>query len=1210
MTTRTAAILIGLLLAARPASAQESAPVMVDASPSAAELLRRAEESAAANPAESARLVQEVLDGFARKLVPWPPEADRYRSAAAAAEDFLRTHPAVRERWLRQESPTAERAVAAGELIETVRARAGTAAALQAMCVLAQRAMDDGRTFDARAWISRAERHPMVDDALRARLAQARAQLEALDRAPVLAPPPSAAGSATDWQQLWSVPMPHAWLSRGALDLENGTVRRMSPEQVTDGTALAMQPRIHRDAVLVADGAFVHALDRFGGSLIWRAQVGSASDRSAQAPEDLAVAMPLHDLVVTLPGHAQPEQRSSPPRVVALDRATGRRRWELAFTALKSPEFEDLFPHGDPVAVGDLVVVQARRSNSRLESAAWLLAIDSASGALRWSVPLGAAGGMRLAASRPLSSPVALGDDLVAASSLGVVTRLDGATGETRWLRRWPAPIREPRTGFQAWQLPSPVADDRLVAWLAPDGGTLVGLDPADGHTLWKHAVGVDTPFGAARTLLLTPDRLLAIGDDVVAIDRADPSRVAWSLDGSADGLHEIRGSVSLGTLADGSLAIVVPTAAKVLFLAPSDGSILGTLALEGGANTALAEGQLALGGAQSVSLAMQATDGERLLRDRLAADPMDARRGLALLELGRGWKRGELVLDGAIAATSAVKAAAAPDATVRDELVRRLIDPATLGAVTLEQADRLLQLAAGIAETPTQRGEVTLTRASRAIAAGRASEGIEALRALLADEQVGRAPVRVESTRTVAAAVLALQALERAGDAASRARLASWRVSGLPVATPRVGALEAAPRALPGSLPRQADEVALERPPSDVLMQESIELVMRRAPDLSVVWRAPFVGSDPVVASWSPALVIWSQAGPDNGRVVSLDPGTGRVRFQIDGVAALFESGPQAAGSDAVDRGEARALDVFRTRDFLVLQRGDGQLLGLRLDGDGRVAWRATTPVRLVRAADSDNASEALAVVGDGADEPSEIAVVHAQDGSPWLQGRCPSGIGRPIWTRLVPQGLVVGGSDGVALLERTPGLPLRWLQQDERVRGNDVVAKAGRWIVTADGQRRLTGIAVDDGELRPGFLQGTSSDSDNSVAGVTDLGDRWLVHRLHALTLHGSDGPLQGQAVGAPTRRHDDVALARDLVIGVEIVQPDPVRGTSQTPEFAVRRYAISEGLRQLEPPLVVQGDGLRLVRVQTVEGWVLLGGDDRSVAIPAPPGRDLPR
>ena len=1210
MTTRTAAILLGLLLAAPSARAQESAPVMVDASPSAAELLRRADEAAGANPAESARLVQQVLDGFARKLVPWSPEPDRFRSAAAAAEDFLRTHPAVRERWLRQEGPTAERAVAAGELVETVRARAGTPAALQAMLVLAQRAMDDGRVFDARAWIARADRHPMADEKLRARLAKARADLDALERVPVRAAPPTAPASVTpDWQPLWSVPLATAWFARGAADLENGGLRRTTAEQAADGSALTMQPRIDGDAVLVADGAFVHALDRFGGSLLWRAQVGSPTDRSPQPLGDLAVAAPLRDLVVTLPGHAQPEQRSGTPRVIALDRATGRRRWEISLAAMQGPEFEDLFPHGEPVAVGDLVAVQARKSNSRLESAAWLLALDAGNGSVRWAVPLGAAGGVRLAASRPLSSPVALGDDLVAASSLGVVTRIDGATGETRWLRRWPAPIREPRDGSLAWQLPSPVADDRLVAWLAPDGATLVGLDPSDGRTLWTQPIGVDTPFGAARTLLLSTDRLFAIGADVVAIDRAStPPRVAWSLARTLGKPVAPRGAVSLGTLGDGSAALVVPTADAVLLVSPSDGSLLGSWKLVGGGNTALADGQLAACGAQAVSLAMQASDGERLLRERLAADPADPRRGLALLELGRAWKRSGLVLDGALAAAEALKADASPESIARDELVRRLIDPGTLAAVEASEGERLLQLAADSARTPTQRAEVGLTRASRAISAGRIGEGGDALRSLLADDAIRLASVRVDPMRSVAAGVLASQALAKAGDAGAGDRLKGLRIPSPASPAPVVEGLASVARSIPGGLLREGDEAVAERPNDACVFQEPLALVLRRAPDLAAVWRAPFVASDPVIASWRPALVVWSHAGPDNGRLLALDPQTGRVRFQRDGVADLFEVEPQVMGGDANDRGEARAIDVFRAGDFLLLQRGDGRTLGLRLDGDGAVAWRSEGPVRLVRAADSD--AKAFVLVGDSADELPEIAVNHVLDGTPWLQGRCPAAVGRPTWVRLVPQGVAVGGAEGVALLDLAPGLPVRWMQRDMRTRGADLVTSGGRWLVLADAQRRLTGVAVDDGELRAGFLQGSTSDADAATTQVRAIDGRWLAHRLHALTLHAPDGPLQGEAVGAPARRHDDIGTARDAIFSVEIVQPDLSRGTSQAPEFAVRRHVLSQGLRQDGPPVVVQGDGLRLVRMQVVDGWVLLGGDERSIAIPASAGRDSPR
>lgn len=1208
---RTVAILLAGLLLALPASAQESAPVTVDASPSAAELLRRADDASASNPAESARLVQQVLDGFARKLVPWPPEADRYRSAAAAAEDFLRTHPAVLERWLRQEAPVAERAIAAGELVETVRSRAGTPAALQAMLALAQRSMDDGRVFDARAWIARAERHPMLDPAMRARLAAARSALDAVERA--AHPMPVTRASAEqggEWQPLWSVQLPMSWYARTSTDPDSGLLRRASPMQLADGSALATAPRIDGDAVLIADGAVVQALDRFSGSALWRTQVGSATDRASAPLADLAVAAPLHDLVVTLPGHALPEQRSGSPRIVALDRSTGQRRWELSLSSSQAPEFEDLFPHGEPVAVGDLVIVQARKSNSRLETAAWLLAIDAASGRIRWAIPLGAAGGVRLAASRPLSSPVTLADDLVAASSLGVVARLDGATGETRWLRRWSAPIREVRSTSPPWQLPSPVADERLVAWLAPDATTLVALDPADGHTLWTRPVGADSRIGPARTLLLDDRTLFAIGDDVVAIDRDNPDRIAWSLSGSLGHDVAIRGSVSIGTLADGTRALAVPTADAVLLLAPADGRPLGSWRLAGGGNTALQSGQVVACGAQSASMAMQAADGERLLRERLVLNPGDARRGLALLELGRSWKRPALVLEGATAAVQALRAAP-DDAALRDELLHRLIDRGTLEATDGPATEKLLAFAGDLAQTPAQRAEVLLTQARQSIAAGRVADGGRPLRAILDGADTRTAIVRADAQRSVQAGVLALQALAASGDGSAVTRLAAMRV---PVAEPpaaEIGEMQPAPRMLRGSLILEADDAIAERPRGSVLLQEPMALCLRRGPALEAAWRVPFVGAAPIVASWAPNLVVWSPAGRDDGRLISIDASDGSVRFERRGIGDLFDPIEAGSGGDAAEGSALRAVELFRAGQLLLLQRGDGQTVALRLDGSGGPAWRARPPVQSVRAADAN--AQAYAVIGpSGTDleDVSAIFVGRAADGSEWFRGACPEGVGRPIWLHLVPGGLAIGGTEGAAVVDLEPGLPLRWIQREPRARNGSPVSFGGRWLVQADTQGRLTGLALDDGEIRSGFLQGSQPQSDDATTSARLVGGHWVVHRLKALTTHAPDGALDGEAVGAPLRRHDAIAIAGDTVVSAEIVQPDQMRALSHLPQFALRRLRLGQGLRQQGPPLTVQSEGLRLAGLTVVDGWVVIGGDDRSIAIPAPAAADSGR
>lgn len=1217
--TRRLAIALLALLPVTPVRAQESAPVTIDASPSAAETLRRAEESAAVNPGEAARLAQEVLERFGPRLVPWPPEADRFRSATAAAEDFLRTHPAVLERWLKQQAPVAERAVEQGEWIDTVRLRGATPAALRALCFLAQRAMDQGRPFEARAWVERALQHPALDPATRARLEAARQSLRPAEVARAAAAAPTA---TAEWQPLWSVPVRQAWMNRRIAELDVPAARKMLDASVTDGSALTAQPVFDGDAVLLGDGTEVQCLDRFGGGTLWRAAVGSERDRTSQPIGDLDVARAMDGLVVTLPGHALADQRSGPPRVVALDRADGRPRWDLNLTALRRAEFEDLFPHGDPVAVGDLVVVQARKSNSRLESAAWLLALERSSGRVRWALSLGAAGGVRLAASRPLGSPTALGDDLIAATSLGVVARVDAATGDIRWLRRWPAPNREPRTATPAWQLPSPVADQRLVAWLAPDTATLVGLDPADGRTLFQAPVGVDTPIGAARTLLLGTELLYAIGDDVVAVDRRDPTRIAWSLAKRLEAGERVRGQAALGTLADGSPALAIPTSLRLLLLSPDDGSIVGQAAVPGGGNLALERGQLAVAGAQSLSLVMQGSQGERLLRERLAADPSDPRRGLALVELGRSWRRAPLLLDGAVAALSALGGPDTPaGAQVRESLLRTLLDPQLLTAIDDADAARLLDLAGQLARTPPQRAELMLCRAQRQSAAGAQAAAQATLQALLADAAVRQAPVRMDAGRQVCAGMLALQRLATAGDASARERIRSMWAPMPQSVQPQVGTPGGPVHVFAGFIVPEAEGVQGLRPTHAVLLQEAQALAMRRGPSMEVAWRAHFVGSDSTVLAWAPSLVVWSAMGADRGRLIGLDPATGAVRWNVDDVTQLFGAPVEVpTGVDVVDRTDLRRVDAAVTDGRVVVWRGDGQVVALDASKGGEVIWRrAAGEIRQLEAAHPSSGQVVCAGFPEVGSDRVRVEVLGVDDGSPRLQGECPASVGKPQWVRAVPGGVAVGGSEGVAVLDLMPALPVRWIQQDPRTRMCDLMAVGGSSLLLCDApQRRVGELSLLDGALRADFLRPGEAADANAFAGLHAVDGRWLGHRLLSLTLHDADGALVGEAAGAPSRRHDQVAMARDAVLSVELVQPDPVRpfdavddrGGVFVPRLAVRRYVVSQGLRQAGPPLVLRTEGLRPRALETVDGWVLIGCDDRTLAVAAPTRPDSPR
>ena len=151
-----AAFALCVALLARGAYAQESAPVTIDTSPTAAELLRRAQESAVNNPTESARSLQEAVDRFPNKLVPWDGSSDRFQNTLDAAERFLLSNALVMHSWLREESAAAQRRLDQGELLQVAQLRALTPAGLQAMMTLAQQSLDQGRVDSARRWIEKA----------------------------------------------------------------------------------------------------------------------------------------------------------------------------------------------------------------------------------------------------------------------------------------------------------------------------------------------------------------------------------------------------------------------------------------------------------------------------------------------------------------------------------------------------------------------------------------------------------------------------------------------------------------------------------------------------------------------------------------------------------------------------------------------------------------------------------------------------------------------------------------------------------------------------------------------------------------------------------------------------------------------------------------------------------------------------------------------
>jgi len=58
-----------------------------------------------------------------------------------------------------------------------------------------------------------------------------------------------------------------------------------------------------------------------------------------------------------------------------------------------------------------------------------------------------------------------------------------------------------------------------------------------------------------------------------------------------------------------------------------------------------------------------------------------------------------------------------------------------------------------------------------------------------------------------------------------------------------------------------------------------------------------------------------------------------------------------------------------------------------------------------------------------------------------------------------------------------------------------------------------------------------------------------------------------------------------------------------------LAVRRFTPEQGLRAVAPPIVLQVEGLRLSDARAIDGWLLLGGDDQTLAIAGQSGGKKP-
>lgn len=812
---RVTAMAVAAAFAAGHAMAQERATVAVDDSPTAIQLLAQAADQAAANPAESARLVRQVLADFGRKLVPSTDDPDRFVDARTVAERLLLSNPEVMRRWRALESAEALRQFAAGDVDSAATQRMLTAGGLEAQLSLADDALVNARFRKALALIDTTAAHPdLAGDAQRrawriealaawgaglgARAEAAAARLSAAGgsgadalAALVSTAPPASAEDVNDPLspqpfgdvsgspiRLWQESLDQSLKRRTQVSADERQRAPILPESSAEqGKYLVSVPALARGLVIVNEGQRLQALGVFTREPVWSVLMMSPGSPREGQVGDLSAPIVCGDRVLAVSGHSSGGdrdggiEREGGGRLLCISIDDGRRLWEFQPRWHARSGLEGTFIVGSPAVIEDTVAILLRRVSPRQETISLAAGISLLDGSLRWVAPLGVTPGIRATSTaiRPCATPVALEDSFIVSTGAGVTARLSCIDGRIMWLRRDQVPIRDPRWDLEPWQLQRPAVCGARIMMVDPEQQHVQVLDAADGNQLSLIPIGTGTAWGGTRWLLGSADgtHVLGVGDEVICFACDDLRTPRWSSRapaGAGPRGERVVGRVQVGTLADGRGAVAIPAGGRVSVRALADGSEIASLDAGAPSNPSLREGLGSLATDDALAMFVDSARTEQfLVRAANAGDPTAI---AGLLELAIASSRADLARSASQKATSWLPRDSAVGDADRSELADRvaalLIDVACTGLLSPQESTELFDRVIAREGDPSRRAQALLVQGDWFERSGRLGPAVAVWRRVLAEGSLARSwlPPDSDDSAVVRAGIAARERL------------------------------------------------------------------------------------------------------------------------------------------------------------------------------------------------------------------------------------------------------------------------------------------------------------------------------------------------------------------------------------------------------------------------------------------------------------------
>jgi len=795
--------LIMIIATAPEAAAQiDDNPVYVDDSPHAWELFHQAADQERENAGESARLYQELLDRYAFKLIPRSEaERDLFDSVRARAHLALLRAPEVLERYRSIETPQAQRMLAEDRDEELLATRFLTAPAVEAALRLAQREFEAAHFERTLAILAELELHPdlagrpaahrhflmalcsnylgdstkrqealdalaaagdplaqtLHEEAMRLLVAgpgpEPARGLSVMDRAPAAQP------QVISGTPIWTVPLASSLYNRRyQQDLE---VRGFGPGMDANrrtGDLLTAAPTVAGQHVFINEGEIVRAFDRFSQREFWSLEVGAGAPevpRSANRVGDMNIVAVGGDRLVTITGHAAEQERRGSGRVVCIDVQSGELVWSVSLNRLQGlEEYEGLYPYGAPIIVDGAAYLLARKASRQVLMSTYLVALDlddrtSTADRVRWIRYIASTGGLQNSIMRPYSMLQYDRGQLIVATPVGAVAVVEALRGETRWLRRVPAPLST--TGTSPWEMPAPVVTEHEIFALTPDFGSIMVLDRDTGAETARHDA---REWGGPRYLLRSSDVIYAVGNGINARLLSSPAEELWAkpdANDETDDRIDLRGRVQVA----GDM-LVAPTQAGLLFIDGHNGSSVRTIPIEGAGNPLCTGSELFVAQNDALVAYIPLAVAEAHLRAQIASSPGNPQPALSLLRLAAKMEDSAsslaLALEAAdLVATSLARVADEYErAAAQEELFDTLLSVAAREQdLSYDRAVELYGRIGAIAADPRQRIEHLLAKGDYlARAAGRVdrsylSEAIESYQTILAQPALAAAERR-----------------------------------------------------------------------------------------------------------------------------------------------------------------------------------------------------------------------------------------------------------------------------------------------------------------------------------------------------------------------------------------------------------------------------------------------------------------------------------